>query len=62
MSVADLKAEIRQKAQQDKDQKVFDLELYLDIKRRAKSKAEDDKRAVEKLADDDELDLRREQI
>ena len=62
VSVADLNAEIKQSAQQEKDQKVFDLELYLDIKKRAKSKAEDDKRAVEKLADDDERDLRREQI
>ena len=54
VTVADLECEKKQQLLQEKEQMVFDLELYLDIKPKGrKSKADEDKRAVEQLADDD---------
>ena len=41
---------------------MFDLEIYFDIKAGNKQDNDQDKRAVQKLADDDELDARKEQI
>jgi len=61
VSVADLQAEIRQKALIEKEKAAFDMELYLDIKPDARG-GNSSKRAVEQLADDEEKDRRRLQI